>query len=163
MKKRLALITTIVLLLLAVPNYGQLTTNHSRYADDSKLVLYFAGTLDTLGQTYDSLKSSLFALEDYDAPGTYFSFNYVFTSTTGSPKYLVDLYGTDNGGTNNYLIAQLVDTATAETYAAVASLIGNLRFNQYFLVFEQVALGRDASTFKAWLHAPQKDPALRKF
>lgn len=122
--------------------------------------MYFAGTLDTAGQTYYKLTSSKFALEDYDAPGTYFSFNYVFTSAAGSPKCFVNLYGTDDG-TNTYLISQLVDTTTSEAYTPVAFNLSNYRFNQYYLEFVQVALGRDGTTFKAWLHAPQKDPALK--
>jgi len=160
MKKRFAATLTIVLLLTCFTSlFGQWSTNHSRYADDSKLVLYFAGTLDTLTQTYASLTSSKFALEDYDSPGTYLSFNYIFTNTPGAPKYFVNLYGTDNGGTNSFLVAQLVDTATAETYLSTTTNFLN-RFNEYYLVIAQVLAGRDGTTFKAWLHAPLKDPAL---
>lgn len=150
----------MVLLFAFVVN-AQWTTNFSRKADNSKLSMYFAGTLDTLGGTYDSLKSSYFSLEDYDQPGTYFSLNYVFTSSTGSPNCLVDLYGTDNSGTNTYKIAQLVDTTTSEVYTPVAFNMSNFRFDQYFLIFEQVAPGRDGTTFKAWLYSPAKDPALK--
>lgn len=163
MKKRFALITIVLLLVSFASVFGQWTTNHSRYADNSKLVLYFAGTLDSLNKApgIDSLKSSLFSLEDYDQSGTYFSFNYVFTSTTGAPNICVDLYGTDDGGVNSYKIAQIVDTTNSEVYTPVAFNLSNWRFNQYYLIFEQVAPGRDNSTFKAWLHSPQKDPALK--
>jgi hypothetical protein len=159
--KRLFTLSAIFILFAVLSVSAQWGTNTSRFADQSKLVLYFAGTLDTLGQTYDSLKSNRFSLEDYDQSGTYFSLNYIFTSTAGSPNTLIDLYGTDDGGTTNYYIAQLKDTSTSEAYTPVATNLSNYRFNEYFLIIEQVAPGRDGTTFKAWLHSPQKDPALK--
>lgn len=153
--KRLILTTLIVLSFVFSIN-AQWGTNHSRTADDAKLTLYFAGTLDTVTGTYDSLKSSIFSLEDYDQSGTYFSFNYVFTSA-GTPAHCVDLYGTDNSGTNSYLIQQLVDTTASEVYTPLATNLSNYRFTQYFLVFENTA-SANGCTFKAWLHSPQKDP-----
>jgi len=161
MKQRFGFITIVFLLISVISIQAQWGTNFSKYADDSKCVFYFAGTLDTAGQSYDSLKSGLFALEDYDQSGTYFSLNYVFTNTPGAPNTLIDLYGTDDGGTNKYLIAQIKDTSNSETYTPVAFNMSNYRFNEYFLIFEQVASGRDGTTFKCWLHSPQKDPALR--
>lgn len=160
--KRLAVLTLTIFLVVFSLVQAQWTTNGSRYATDSKLTIYYQGTLDSATQTYATLNSNRFSLEDYDVSGTYFSLNYKFTSTPGAPMCFVNLYGTDDGGTTSVLITQIVDTSNSESSLSATTNFAN-RFNEYFLRFQQVAPGRDGTTFKAWFQAPAKDPALKPF
>jgi len=158
--KRQLLTTILMVLLISFVSFAQFTLNPTRRGDNAGLWLNYTGTLDTAAGTYDSLLTNMFSLEDYDYTGTYFPFEYTFTSTTGAPNILVDLYGSMDNSTY-ILVEQLVDTTTSETETASATNLSNKRFKYYKLGFEQVASGRDNSTFDFWFGSPQKDPALK--
>lgn len=151
---------TLVFALFAILSlnvFAQFTTGYNPETKTSKsaLLLTFAGVLDTAAGTYDSLASQVFSLEDFDGEG-YFTFYKKFTSTAGSPNILVDLYGSFDNSTYT-LVEQLQDTTTSETATFTAKNLSNARAKYYKLVIEQVASGRDNSTFDVRIYAHKRD------
>lgn len=153
-----SLMAVFLAVLLSFSTFGQWTTDAAANRSNSELVVTFAGQLDTAAATYDSLMSQPFSLEDYDT-GDYFTLYYVFTSAAGAPNCLVDIYfSEDNSTYTNF--AQLVDTTTSETPTWTAFQLSNARAKYYKLGIEQVASGRDNTTFTVKIRAIKKDPAI---
>lgn len=155
MKKLFSII--VLTLVLATSVFAQFTTgfNPEVKSEKSYLEITCKGVLDTAAGTYDSLASRVFSLADFDA-GAYFTVYHKFTSATGAPNCLVDLYGSmDN--TNFVLIEQLVDTTTSETATFAATTLSYKRALYYKLVIEQVASGRDNTAFDVRLLATKRD------
>lgn len=149
-----------MVLLISFVSFGQFVLNPESRTDNAGLWLKYTGTLDTADGTYDSLLTNMFSLEDYDQSGTYFPYMYTFTSAAGAPNCLIDLYGS-NDNTTYILLEQLVDTTTTETKTAGATNFSNKRFKYYKFGIEQVASGRDGTTFEFYFGSPAKDPALK--
>ncbi len=100
-----ALTTILLMLILSTLSFAQWTTNGQKSGGKgADGVRYkYVGVLDSVGGTNDSLATNVFSLNDYDQPGTYFYFNYLFTSVTGAPNILVDLYGSPEAASNMHI------------------------------------------------------------
>lgn len=131
--------------------FPQLSINGTttRQFDNEVVTFTFTGTLDTLTQAYDSLATDKISMVEFDSSDIW-TLYYRFTSATGSPKALIDIYYSEDASTWT-LKEQLVDTTTSETPAwGLIDLDGPIP--EYArLVIEQVAAGRDATTFAAVL------------
>ena len=149
-----------LMLIMSTLTLAQFTSDAVISRNNSGVTVTFAGTLDTLTQTYDSLMSGSFTLEDFDE-SNYLTVYYDFESTAGSPKALVDLYYSEDNSTFTN-VTQLVDTTTSETPTWTATNLSYVRPAYYKLVVEQVAAGRDGTTFTIKLRYPAKEASVRR-
>lgn len=154
MKK--TLFTILGLLFLTSLSYAQLTTNAAVEAGNSEMVVYFAGSVDSLGGNDSTVTSANFDIEDYDG-ATNFSVYSKLLSAVSVPKITATLYSTEDG-TNYVANTVLLSSDSLETHKWAAFTITG-RAAMYRLVIANGDEG-SASTFDIRLRFPLKEPQI---
>lgn len=156
--KRLFAVLAMFFLLVTVVS-AQWTTNAKIIKNSqSGWIAQFAGAADSVGQTYATMTSNMFSLEDFDSNDS-LEFSYTFTSALGSPKLTLALYGSDvnQAPASMVLLKTFVTGATAETETLGSFAFGGIRARYLALKVTAVALGRPDQTFVVFLKAPKRD------
>lgn len=154
MKKILSTIL-MALLFVTIVN-AQWTTNAVAYPTKSDLKIKFEGTLDTLGQTYATLTSNPFSLEDYDGV-TDLEYSYL-VSHSGNVKLKVTLLRSDYTITAGSMLSTVLqDSIKIKTESGSYQALQGIRKSAYRLKVESLAGSRDGATFKITLKSPKRD------
>lgn len=126
-------------------------------ATATKLDIYFAGTLDTLGQANAILISDPFSLTDYDGvPEIETSF---LLSHVGNVKAKVTLLKSDNTTTAASMDATTIlqDSLKVKTETFGFKALQGIRERWYRLKVESLVTGRKNQTFKIHIKSPKRD------
>ena len=171
MKKLVFLFT--LLLLFAVSTQAQWTTNAEVRTSQSGMTVYFVGTQDSTGGTYDSLVSSGFSLVDFDGADS-LEYSYYLTNSAGLPRTSIYLWGSDNtlpsggetpssyiGAGNKLATLATADSSEVEVFGSVS--LSGIRTKYHWVTVEQDTVvtggsaGRDGTVFRMYLKLPKRD------
>ena len=153
--KRIFLTLLTVLLFATIAN-AQWTTNAVAYPTKSDLKIKFEGTLDTLGQTYATLTSNPFTLDDYDGV-TDLEYSYLL-SHSGNVKVKVTLLRSEYTITAGSMLSTVLqDSIKIKTESGSYQALQGIRKSAYRLKVEALAGSRDGATFKITLKSPKRD------